>query len=184
MHWTRRATLSVGVLASDHASNVTIQFARRCQLAVLHSVLSDEARSERGAAADGFYSTSIVEVVGMEAHSLSSQYPLAVNDGCDSHVRKPSGWLHGDFAAGCRWSESESHASVRGDFATGMRSTPIPMTIGDFATGLRARPDAELVRGDFATGQRTVRPVTPSRDDQPEDPGFPRPRQQDTAKAA
>ncbi len=94
------------------------------------------------------------------------EYELAANGGRDSRIsERPGLWLHGDFAAGVRGSGSD--AGVRGDFATGMRITPLLMTIGNFATGMRTRPDAELVRADFATGQRTERSPTPSRSARP-----------------
>jgi hypothetical protein len=106
-----------------------------------------------------------LEIVTMDAHSLSLQYELAAIAGPD--VPNPSrDRFDGDFAAGVRALEPD--AGVRGDFATGMRgSTPLFMTTGDFATGLRADPAAGLVRGDFATGQRTGRSDTSARSDQP-----------------
>jgi hypothetical protein len=108
----------------------------------------------------------IVEAVGMEAHSLSSQYGLAAGGGLGAQRRgRPSVPFVGDFAAGCR--SSVSYAGARGDFATGMRSTHLPMTIGGFATGMRTQPVANLPLADFATGQRTERLHTPSRHGQP-----------------
>jgi hypothetical protein len=89
----------------------------------------------------------------MEAHSLSSRYELGAHGGPDANISSGANAPHGgDFAAGVRGSRSQ--ASVRGGFAVGMRSTPLPTTAGDFATGLRTHPAAELVRGNFATGQR------------------------------
>jgi hypothetical protein len=96
----------------------------------------------------------------MEAHSLSSQYRLPANGSDSSNARKqPIMWSDGDFAAGCRG--SESLAAVPGDFATGMRSAPRLMTVGSFATGMHTRPAVDLGRGDFATGQRTERSNPP-----------------------
>jgi hypothetical protein len=118
----------------------------------------------------------------MEAHPLSSQYSLAANGGPGTNTHDRC--YDGDFAAGCRRSPSQPDASPRGDFATGMRSTPIRMTIGDFATGLRNRRVAGLVQGDFATGQRAVWRVTPDHGGQPEPHVLSRVREHDTAKAA
>jgi hypothetical protein len=96
----------------------------------------------------------------MEAHPLPSQYTLAGNGSDSSNPRqRPTMWSDGDFAAGCRG--SESLAAVPGDFATGMSSAPRLMTVGSFATGMRTRPAADLGRGDFATGQRTERSAPP-----------------------
>jgi hypothetical protein len=96
----------------------------------------------------------------MEAHPLSSQYVLAPKGGHSSDTGgQPTIWSDGDFAAGCRG--SESLAAVQGDFATGMSSAPRLMTVGSFATGMRTRPAADLGRGDFATGQRTERSAPP-----------------------
>jgi hypothetical protein len=95
-----------------------------------------------------------VEVVGMKPHWLSSQYPLAAHGGDSSNpLKRPMMRCEGDFAAGCR--RSESPAFVVGDFANGMRSAPRLMTVGDFATGMRTLSAVALSRGDFATGQRT-----------------------------
>jgi hypothetical protein len=106
-----------------------------------------------------------LEIVTMDAHSLSMQYELAAIAGPD--VPNPSrDQFDGDFAAGVRTLKPD--AGVRGDFATGISgSTPLFMTTGDFATGLRADPAAGSVRGDFATGQRTGRSDTSARSDQP-----------------
>jgi hypothetical protein len=90
----------------------------------------------------------------------SPQYELAANGATDVPSR-PSNSSDGDFAAGLR--ALQSGARERGDFATGMRSTPFLITAGDFATGLRTHRSAERVRGDFATGQRGDRIATPSR---------------------
>jgi len=104
-------------------------------------------------------SAPTAELVVIDAHSSSSQSELAANRG--THVpNPPSNWSDGDFAAGLR--ALESGAGVRGDFATGMRSTPLLLTTGDFATGQRTDLAPEPVRGDFATGQRTERFETPS----------------------
>ena len=97
----------------------------------------------------------------MDAHS--PQYQLAANGATDVPSRPSNS--SGDFAAGLRALQSD--ARVRGDFATGMRSTPLLITAGDFATGLRTHRSAERVRGDFATGQRGDRTATPSRAVQP-----------------
>ena len=70
----------------------------------------------------------------MDAHALSSQYELTAGDG-RSIPQRPSVSFHGDFGAGLR--SSDSDAGVRGDFATGTRSTSPLMPPGDFATGLR-----------------------------------------------
>jgi hypothetical protein len=127
---------------------------------------SDEARSERGAAANGFYSSPRnVEVVGMEAHSLPSQYELADHGGRAETRKRQAVGFNGDFAAGCRC--GELNAGTRGCFATGVRSTPLLMTTGDFASGLRTRSAPALVRGDFATGQRAEPSHAAIRDGQP-----------------
>ena len=100
----------------------------------------------------------------MDAHALSSQYELAAGDG-RSVPQRPSVSFHGDFGAGLRASDSD--AGVRGDFATGARSTSPLMPPSDFATGLRADPAAERVRGDFGTGQRANRSDPPGHYGQP-----------------
>jgi hypothetical protein len=61
---------------------------------------------------------------------------------------------------------------VRGDFATGARSTSPLTPAGDFATGLRADPAAERVRGDFRDGP-TRQPFRPTRPLRPADPSRP-----------
>lgn len=109
-------------------------------------------------------SAPAAEAVRIDAHSPSSQYELAATGATDVPSR-PSNSCDGDFAAGQRALQSD--ARVRGDFATGMRSTPLLITAGDFATGLRIHRSAEAVRGDFATGQRGERTATPSRAVQP-----------------
>jgi len=98
----------------------------------------------------------------IDAHS--PQYELAAN-GVTEVPSRPSNSSDGDFAAGLRALQSD--ARVRGDFATGMRSTPLLITAGDFATGLRTHRSAERVRGDFATGQHAERTAAPSRAVQP-----------------
>ena len=100
----------------------------------------------------------------MDAHALSSQYELAAGDGTDIPQR-PSVSFDGDFGAGLRALDSD--AGVRGDFATGARSTSPLTPAGDFATGLRADPAAERVRGDFGTGQRANRSDRPGHYGQP-----------------
>jgi hypothetical protein len=109
-------------------------------------------------------STPIAGVAGIDALSPSSRYELPAHG--DTRVAsRPTNWSEGDFAAGFRTVESD--AGARGDFATGMRSTMLSLTVGDFATGLRTRRAAGRVRADFATGQRTDPTDTPSQDVQP-----------------
>ncbi len=55
----------------------------------------------------------------------------------------------GDYTQGQR--TSPDHPSVRGDFATGMRTAPQAAAIGEFATGMRTTSNATRT-GDFATG--------------------------------
>ena len=75
----------------------------------------------------------------MDAHALSSQYEFTAGDG--RSPQRPSVSFHGDFGAGLRGFGLRRW--VRGDFATGTRSTSPLMPPGDFATGLRAdRPPA------------------------------------------
>jgi hypothetical protein len=108
-------------------------------------------------------SARTAEGLWMDAHASSPQYDLVASGGPDA-LNPRGNWSDGDFAAGLR--RLQSDAGVRGDFATGMRDTPLFMTPGDFATGQRTDPAAELVRGDFATGQRAEQLGTPSRDGQ------------------
>ena len=105
-----------------------------------------------------------VEVIKMDSHALSSQYELVAGDGTETPQR-PSVSLEGDFGAGLRALDSD--AGVRGDFATGARSTSPLTPAGDFATGLRLDPAAERVRGDFGTGQRANRSDSPGHYSQP-----------------
>jgi hypothetical protein len=114
--------------------------------------------------ANSSQSPSVAEAVRIDGHSPSSQYELAATGATDLPSR-PSHPSDGDFAAGQRALQSDARG--RGDFATGMRSTPLLITVGDFATGLRTHRSAERVRGDFATGQRAERTATPSRAVQP-----------------
>ncbi len=100
-------------------------------------------------------SVSVEEAVA--AYSSSLQYEPAAEGGTEI-PSPPSNWFEGDVAAGLRTLTSD--ARVRGDFATGMRSTPLLITTGDFAAGQRTKPPAKLIRGDFATGQRTERSAT------------------------
>ncbi len=58
----------------------------------------------------------------------------------------------GDFARGQR--HDSAAGRVRGDFATGMRTTSMLRVAGDFASGMRTLPRV-LTVGDFATGMRT-----------------------------
>ncbi len=97
----------------------------------------------------------------MKLRSLRSDSPVVVaGDHSSGSSSQQIFWYEGDYAAGLR--SSDSRADLRGDFATGMRSGPLVMTIGDFATGQRTRPVAAL-RGDFATGLRArERSGTPS----------------------
>lgn len=61
--------------------------------------------------------------------------------------------LEGDFALGIRAVAIDAHASfTRGDFATGMRTSPHAFATGTFATG-QATTETSTVRGHFATGQ-------------------------------
>lgn len=100
----------------------------------------------------------------MDANGLSSQYEVTVGDGPDM-PQQTSVSLHGDFGVGLR--ALDSGAAVRGDFATGTRSTSPLTPPADFATGLRAHPAAERIRGDFGTGQRATRSDAPARYGQP-----------------
>ena len=106
----------------------------------------------------------------MEAHSLSPQYLLVVDDSHSSQI--PGVRLEGDFAAGLRRSVSVvgacgEFATACGEFATGMRSAPARTMIADYAAGQRTRPADRLVRGDFATGQRAERRDGATRDRHP-----------------
>ena len=104
-------------------------------------------------------SAPAAEAIGMDAHSSSLQRELAAT--ASTHVPDPPGNLSdGDYAAGLR--AFQPGARERGDFATGMRSTPLLMTTADVAAGQRTHPGAEFVRGDFATGQRAERTATPT----------------------
>ena len=99
----------------------------------------------------------------MEAHSLSPQYLLVVDDSHSSQI--PGVRLEGDFAAGLR--RSVSVVGACGEFATGMRSAPARTMIADYAAGQRTRSADRLVRGDFATGQRAERRDGATRDRHP-----------------
>ena len=89
----------------------------------------------------------------METQAVVSQNTFAAEVGADSSVASQSGsYLEGDFAAGCRGRLPDTEA--RGDFATGVRSGRMQMTLGSFATGMATLRGGSLVCGDFATGQR------------------------------
>jgi len=103
---------------------------------------------------------------------MSSQYLLADNGEHAEIGENPALRLDGDFAAGCR--DVQSSAGAHGGFATGLRSTPLFMTVGDFATGLHTRPAADSVCGDFATGQRNGRSQAAIRHVQPAHRGLSR----------
>ncbi len=113
---------------------------------------------------DSNQSPPVAQAIGMDADSASSRHELAATDGTHVSRRARTGY-DGDYAAGLRALQSD--AREHGDFATGMRSMALFMTIADVAAGQRTYSDAELVRGDFATGQHAERSATPSRDGQP-----------------
>jgi hypothetical protein len=108
-------------------------------------------------------SAPVAEAIGIDGDSASSRHELAATGG--TVPGPPRNGNDGDYAAGLRALQSD--ARERGDIATGMRSTPLLMTIADVAAGQRTYSDAELVRGDFATGQRAERTATPRRNGQP-----------------
>jgi hypothetical protein len=66
----------------------------------------------------------------------------------------------GDYAQGQR--THLDYPFVRGDFATGMRTSATPAATSDFATGVRTAP-MPAHTGDFATGVRTEHVSVPSR---------------------
>jgi hypothetical protein len=66
----------------------------------------------------------------------------------------------GDYAQGQRTYLGDPF--VRGDFATGRRTSAPPAATTDFATGMRTTTPAHT--GDFATGLRTDPVSVPSRD--------------------
>jgi hypothetical protein len=66
------------------------------------------------------------------------------------HDKTPNPAL-GDYAQGQR--TNPDHPSVKGDFATGIRTASQAAAVGDFATGMRTTSSATRT-GDFATGLR------------------------------
>ncbi len=59
----------------------------------------------------------------------------------------------GDLARGQR--TDNSCAGIRGDFATGLRTSSASPSIGDFATGARIASSLAVI-GDFGTGMRAL----------------------------
>jgi hypothetical protein len=76
-----------------------------------------------------------------------------------SHTESGARGLCGDFARGQRGA-LPPHRTPPCDFATGLRHRSALSTRGDFATGMRSSPPSAPSIGDFATGQRHAETAT------------------------